>query len=206
MTDARCREWMKNQKVKEDSDVSYYNNWILPLHNLNDMFPRFKGRPIGNSPEMMLLDNCLNKDLHESGSRHVLMSRACNPQKSDHRSFSIATPKEVSRTYLRVWNDSMGGVSPSSKRIVQDIKKSISSMHQILKAKGVFVPGLAQRPGDRHIINKIKSKIWGGKRTVKEMVTMLFAERDDLHSDLKDLLAEADARGEGAWTTKKRDN
>ena len=43
---------------------------------LNDEFTYFKGKPGGNSPEMMPLDNCLNKDIHESVSQHVLVSLA----------------------------------------------------------------------------------------------------------------------------------
>ena len=67
-------------------------------------------------------------------------------------------------------------------------------MHQIYKAEGAFVPGLAQRPGKRHIINIIKSQIWGGKRTRKEVVATLFADRVDLHADLKALLEERTQR------------
>ena len=71
-------------------------------------------------------------------------------------------------------------------------------MKQIFKNKGAFVPDLAQRPGERHIINQLKSKIWGGKRTKKEVLHILFADREDLHKDLKAILAEESARKEGA--------
>ena len=65
-------------------------------------------------------------------------------------------------------------------------------MKQIHKQKGAFVPDLAQRPGDRHIINLLKSKIWGGKRVKKQQTAELFGNRDDLHGDLKSILAEMD--------------
>ena len=65
--------------------------------------------------------------------------------------------------YKQIWNHSEGGVGPPSKRIIQDIKKVVFAMKQIHTAKGAFVPDLAQRPGDRHIMNTLKSKIWGGE-------------------------------------------
>ena len=50
-------------------------------------------------------------------------------------------------------------------------------------------PGfLAQRPGDRHIVNEMKSKIWGGKRTKKEVCAVLFSDMEDLHKDLLQLV------------------
>ena len=73
----------------------------------------------------------------------------------------------------------------------------MAAMKQIHSAKGAFVPDMAQRPGDRHIINQLRSKIWGGKRTKKEYVTMLLSERKDLHDDLKAILKESNDSGEG---------
>lgn len=55
-------------------------------------------------------------------------------------------------------------------------------MKQIHKQKVTFVPDLAQRPCDRHIINQLKIKIWGGAMKKKEIV--------DLHADLKQILEE----------------
>ena len=174
----------------EDSDVTFYDKWILPQNGLNDRFQRFKDRPVGNSPEMMPLDNSLNKDWHDLVGLQCGFCAMCGADKNNPRLFDLSTPKKISSAYLRVWNPSMGGVGPSSARIIQDIKKVVASMHQIYKAEGAFVPGLAQRPGKRHIINHIKSQIWGGKRTKKEVVATLFADREDLHADLKALLEE----------------
>ena len=70
-------------------------------------------------------------------------------------------------------------------------------MKQIHTAKGAFVPDLAQRPGDRHIMNTLKSKIWGGKRTKREYTKILLADRTDLHDDLKAILKESDESEEG---------
>ena len=189
MTDKSCVEWMKKQHIDESNTISYYDKWILPVLGLNDEYTRYKGRPIGNSPEMMPLDNCLNKDLHELVARHVLMSRASAMNKDDPRIFSLSTYKKVASAYKRIWSPT-SGVGPPSKRIVQDITKVVDAMKQIYKQEGAFVPDIAQRPGDRHIINQLKSKIWGGKRTKKEAYHILFADRDDLHDDLKAILAE----------------
>ena len=194
MTAKETVEWMKTQKVKEDSSVTYHDKWILPQHGLNKAFRRFDGKPIGNSPEMMPLDNCLNKDAHEAVARHVLMSRVSALDPEDTRVFSMKTPKKGASAYKRIWNNSMGGVGPPSKRIIQDITKVVEAMHQIMASKGAFVPNLAQRPGDRHIINQLKSRIWGGKRTKKAYVAMLLQDRKDLHADLKSLMKERDER------------
>jgi len=43
-------------------------------------------------------------------------------------------------------------------------------------------------------MNHIKNQIWGGKRTKKEVVATLFADRVDLHADLKALLEERTQR------------
>jgi len=189
MTAKSCVDWMKKQYIDESNTISYYDKWILPVLGLNDAYTRFAGRPIGNSPEMMPLDNCLNKDLHELVARHVLMSRASAINKDDPRIFSLSSAKKVSHAYRRVWCPTTG-CGPPSYRIVQDIMKVVDAMKKIFDQKGAFVPDLAQRPGERHIINQLKSKIWGGKRTKSEAMHILFADRDDLHSELKAILAE----------------
>ncbi|KAL7554754.1 hypothetical protein ACHAWF_018297 [Thalassiosira exigua] len=225
MTAEDCIAWMKTQMVDgpNGTRVSYYDKWVLPVLSLNDKYKKFKGRPIGNSPEMMPLDNCLNKDWHESVARHAIMSQsAARSAGIDKRSvegrklFSIATPAEAVKAYERIW-DPETGVAPRPSRIVDDIKKVVDAMKQIHKQKGAFVPDLAQRPGNRHIVNEMKSKIAGGARTKnmdmafgmghvgegkkaggarkKNMnVTMRIADRDDLHPDLKEIWHKASAK------------
>ena len=67
MTDASCQQWMREK--------GYLKYWILPELGLNDDIGSFGGRPVGSSPEFMPLDASLNKDVHESTSRHCLLSR-----------------------------------------------------------------------------------------------------------------------------------
>ena len=78
-----------------------YSCCVLPKLNLNKEFPRFHGRPIGDSAELMPLDTTLNKDVHECARRHVVMSRSgaahgCR----DTRLFSFATHAKGDCSYL----------------------------------------------------------------------------------------------------------
>ena len=47
-------EWMKEK--------NYYHRWLLPMNGLQDGTP-YAGRPVGNSPEFMPLDDSLNMDI-----------------------------------------------------------------------------------------------------------------------------------------------
>ena len=64
MTPKEVVSWTKMKKVRKDSDVTCHDKWILPQNRLNGEYKQFKNISIGNSPEMMPLDNYLNKDLH----------------------------------------------------------------------------------------------------------------------------------------------
>ena len=53
---------------------SIYDRWVKPENGLNDAFgKRWWARPIGDSPELMPLDNSLNQDIHESVRRYVVI-------------------------------------------------------------------------------------------------------------------------------------
>ena len=41
-------------------EKNYYHSWLLPMNGLQDRTP-YAGRPVGNSPEFMPLDNSLNR-------------------------------------------------------------------------------------------------------------------------------------------------
>ena len=66
MTAKSTIEWM--------ADVGYLKHWLLPVHGLNSEFKRYKGRPIGNSPEMMPWDCSLNMDLIHAVDQHCVMT------------------------------------------------------------------------------------------------------------------------------------
>ena len=65
---------------------------------------------------MMPLDTTLDKDVHECARRHVVMSwSGAAHDCRDARLLSFAMPKEVARTYCRVF-DPVNGVAPKLKK------------------------------------------------------------------------------------------
>jgi hypothetical protein len=191
MTAQDCKDWMKTQPIG-NKGLTFYDKWILPLHGLNDGISRYNaGNPVGNSPELMPLDNCLNKDLHEHVQTHIMMSLACEVPRDSKEAFSLSCPNRGRSAYLRIWDPSVNGIGPSSARIIQDTKKVVDALRMIKEKKGAFVDGLAQRPGKRNIISSVPSKVRGGKREKKIITNASFADRTDFHSDLKKILKEA---------------
>ncbi len=60
LTHDTTAEWMMKTKIPDENTV-VYKRWIKPENGLDDSFgPRWKQRPIGNSPKLMPLDNLLN--------------------------------------------------------------------------------------------------------------------------------------------------
>ena len=52
----------------------YLHRWFLPWNRLQDGTP-YAGRPVGNIPEFMPLDNSLNHDILHSLRMHSVLSR-----------------------------------------------------------------------------------------------------------------------------------
>jgi hypothetical protein len=182
-------EWMMKTKIPDENTV-VYKRWIKPENGLNDSFgPRWKQRPIGNSPELMPLDNSLNQDVHGSVRKHAVMSlRLCTEWRNDSL-FSMATPKEASHAYRRIF-DPTTGVAPKPERIVQDVKKVMNALQVIFDAEGVYVPGLAggRTPGGRHTATTEGKKPRGGTRVRMEFQYALV--ECELHAHLRTALAE----------------
>ena len=142
MTAKETVRWMKEKNI--------YKHWILPELGCNDIIGGkncYANRPVGNSPELMCLDNSLNKDVCECFRRHVSCTQKLD--RSDPRRFSNATPKEIDQSIFRLVTPDESGVVPTSCRIIQDIDRVDYSLHEIMKAKGAVVPGLAERSGHR---------------------------------------------------------
>ena len=53
------------ETIKWMKEKGYLNCWLFPLNGLQDGNPR-SGRPVGNSPEFMPLDNSLNRYILQS--------------------------------------------------------------------------------------------------------------------------------------------
>ena len=66
MTTKETIKWMKQN--------GYLPRWLLPLNGLQDGTP-FVGRPVGNSPKFMPLDNSLNHNTFHSLRMHSILSR-----------------------------------------------------------------------------------------------------------------------------------
>ena len=86
----------------------------------------------------MPLGASLNWDIVCSLNMHVLMTS--HLKKDDLLKFSKATPKEISRVILKIY-DAKKGVVPTSKRIIQDVKRVLTSIVTIVEAGGKVVPG-----------------------------------------------------------------
>ena len=149
MSDSCCVQWMK--------EVGVYSRWIKPELGCNDVIvamkngemktnTRYKGRPVGNSPELCPLDNSCFRDFRTNLSLNV--AATWKLPRSDLRKFSISTPKEISRAIVRLW-DPNTGTSPTSHRILQDVKRIPHSCYRIAEYGGKIVPGLADRNGHR---------------------------------------------------------
>ena len=147
---------------------------------------RWGGQLVGNSPEVMPLDTSLFQDVKEAACKHVAMSLTIrNLGVKDDRLFLTSTPKEAWQAYSHVF-DPVSGVAPTPKRIVQDIHRVNDAWWGILKAKGVYVPGLVggRIPGIRHVAIPDGSSIRrGGKRICKDLF-YLDLDMRDRHVDL----------------------
>ena len=67
----------------------------------------YYGRPVGNSPEFMPLDNSFNRDILQSLRFHCLLSRFMLDREGTDKEernmrFSFSTPKEISRVLKRI--------------------------------------------------------------------------------------------------------
>ena len=73
----------------------------------------YDGRPVGNSPEFMLLDNSLNRDILQSLRFHCVLSRFVlygegTDEEERNMRFSFSTSKEIARGMKRIWESKMG--------------------------------------------------------------------------------------------------
>ena len=151
MFDKTCIEWMKEQ--------GFYDRWLKPEMDISKevcwekdglkVSRRYNGRPVGNSPELMPLDNSLFRDFRSSLNLHVGLT--AHLPDTDIRKFCKSTPKRLDRAVSRIW-DPTRGIAPKPCRIVQDIGRIATACMQIVEFGGGEVPGLAERNGHRRNI------------------------------------------------------
>ena len=93
MTSAETISWMRSK--------DYLKYWILPQHDLL-INTWYHNKLPGNSPELMPMDSTLNKDIDDSGKRHVAVTSHLEWSNNyeDQRNFSLATPNEGMLLYI----------------------------------------------------------------------------------------------------------
>ena len=143
----------------------------------------YAGRPIGDCPELMPLDNSLFRDPRCSFDEHVTLT--CMAPRTEPWRFSKATPKLIGSAIERLW-DPVSGVSPPPNRIVQDILRLKENMMIIVEADGAVVPGVCDRNGHR---NK-HAGIGRGHYPMHEDQSALGFDEIGLHVDCQQLLQE----------------
>ena len=157
--------------------------WIRPQAGLfkdDAELKRFWGRVVGNSPELMPLDKRLNKDLHEAVNQHYILTN--DLPKEDLRRFGMETPRQVARSYSRIWDPSTG-VAPRSKGIVDDFLAVFTdAIPRIIEGKGKCLDDNAIS-GRRNERKGEKSEKWGGKR--KRKLALDNYGTYDLHNDAR---------------------
>ena len=180
-------------------EKDYLKHWILPELDLNGeviiadengemkINRYYKGKPVGNCPELMPLDNSLFRDFRTCFDMHVTLTSILH--RTDPRRFSKATPKCITSSIERIW-DPETGVSPPSNRIIQDILRMVENIQLVVEAGGAQVPGVCDRNGHRRII-------CAGKNDRRGRYDRSKMERDqeaealdtmNLHADCKEVM------------------
>ena len=157
------------------------------MNGLQDGTPYY-GRPVGNSPEFMPLDNSLNRDIlhclrfHCIVSRFVIYGEGTDEEERNTR-FSLSTPREIDRGMKRIWESKMG--TPSSARIIEDMDLALKALEIVYLEKESSVEGLADRNGHiRKVVGEGKTFIWGGARTKGKRRECELTKKVFLNSDL----------------------
>ena len=166
---------------------NYYHHWLLPMNGLQDWTP-YSGSPVGNSPELIPLDNSLNRDILHNLHFNFVLSRFVlyekkNEEEERNMRFSFSTPKEIARGFKRIWESKIK--TPSSTRIIQDVDMSLKALEIVYRANGSAVEGLADRNGYRRkVVDEGKIISWGGARTKRKGRECKLTQKIFLHNDL----------------------
>ena len=120
-----------------------FHRWLLSMNGLQYRTP-YSGRPVGNIPEFMPLDNIPNRDILHSLRFHCVLScffldgEGTDEEERNMR-FSFSSPKEIARGLKRIWESKMG--TPSSARIIQDVDLALKPLEIFYRANGAAVGG-----------------------------------------------------------------
>ena len=94
------------ENIKWMKENNYFNCWFLPMNGFQDGIP-YAGRPVGNSPEFMPLDNSLNRDILHSLRFNCVLSRFFLDGEGTYKEerntrFSFSKLKEIARGMKRI--------------------------------------------------------------------------------------------------------
>ena len=100
------------------------------MNGLQDRKP-YSGRPVGNSPNFMPLDNSLNRDIFQSLQFYCVLSHLFlygegTDKEEINMRFSFSTPKEIARGLKRIWESKMGNTY--SEKIIQDVDMKLKAL------------------------------------------------------------------------------
>ena len=104
---------------------------------------RYAGKLVGDSPELMPLDNQLFLYYEHAMKQHIALTR--DMPIGHGKRFGIANKEELTSTMERVWND----VAPRSDQIVRDISYFPKALDAIIDAEGAKVADVDIRKGRR---------------------------------------------------------
>ena len=105
---------------------------------------RYANKLVGDSPELMPWDNNLFADLSNAMYHHCALT--CELDKDDPKKFQMGRPSQATSCVRRIWE-----VSPTSARIVEDIKRWKTALMDIKRCQGAVVPEHNRlRKGRRH--------------------------------------------------------
>ena len=151
MTATATRDWMKTGMI---DGRSIFSRWILPEAGLYDSIlgldgkrtKRYAGRPPGNLPLLMALDEFGNKNIVACVNRHISATKK-EPRGTDVMTdpkYEFCDVKRASRALRRCWDPKHGpdGGAPLGKTIVAGHTR-IWGKHlgEIRAAKGTMVGG-----------------------------------------------------------------
>lgn len=105
---------------------------------------RHDGRLVGNSPELMPLDNNLFADLQRALLEHAYLTSDV----TDETRFCLATVRGMWNAIERTWE-----VAPTSERIVQDIDRVLGALMRIVEAEGNAIQFQMRRTGYRSLLD-----------------------------------------------------
>ena len=105
----------------------------------------YRGKLMGDSPELMPLDSSLFSDQIEKVAE-LVVSTASLP---DDEKYSMATPDRAWRTMVDAWT------RVPEHRILQDIDRFRSALDAIIAAKGAYVEDADLRNGHRKLMRRL---------------------------------------------------